>query len=115
MEMLDPETGRVVARVPIGSGVDANAFDPGTKLAFSSNGDGTVTIAREDAPDKLTVVQNLATEPRMRTMALDLKTHRIFLASAKFEAQPEAAAGAPRQRPKMIPGSFKIMVYGTEK
>jgi len=115
MEMLDPETGRVVARVPIGSGVDANAFDPATKLAFSSNGDGTVTIAHEDAPDKLTVVQNLATEPRMRTMALDLKTHRIFLASAKFEAQPEAAAGAPRQRPKMIPGSFKIMVYGTEK
>ena len=48
-------------------------------------------------------------------MALDLKTHRIFLASAKFEAQPEAAAGAARQRPKMIPGSFKIMVYGTEK
>ena len=111
MEMIDTKTGKVVGSVPIGSGVDANAFDPGTQLAFSSNGDGTVTIAHEDGPDKFTVVQNLATEPRMRTMAIDLKTHRIFLAAAKFEPQPEGA----RQRPKMIPGSFKIMVYGTEK
>jgi YVTN family beta-propeller protein len=111
MEMIDTKTGKVAGSVPIGSGVDANAFDPGTQLAFSSNGDGTVTIAHEDGPDKLTVVQNLATEPRMRTMAIDLKTHRIFLAAAKFEPQPEGA----RQRPKMIAGSFKIMVYGTEK
>jgi YVTN family beta-propeller protein len=111
MEMIDTTNGKVVASVPIGSGVDANAFDPGTQLAFSSNGDGTVTIAHEDSPDKLTVVQNLKTEPRMRTMTIDTKTHRIFLASAKFEAQPEGS----RQRPKMIPGSFKIMVYGMEK
>jgi YVTN family beta-propeller protein len=111
MEMIDTKTGKVVGSVPIGSGVDANAFDPGTQLAFSSNGDGTVTIAHEDGPDKLTVVQNLTTEPRMRTMTIDSKTHRIFLAAAKFEPLPEGA----RQRPKMIPGSFKIMVYGTEK
>jgi len=111
MEMIDTESGKVVASVPIGTGVDANAFDPGTQLAFSSNGDSTVTIAHEDGPDKLTVVQTLATEPRMRTMALDLKTHHIYLASAKFEA----AADGARQRPKMIPGSFKIMVYGMEK
>ena len=111
MEMIDTKTGKVVGSVPIGSGVDANAFDPGTQLAFSSNGDGTVTIAHEDGPDKLTVVQNLATEPRMRTMAIDLKTHRVFLAAAKFEPQAEGA----RQRPKMIPGSFKIMVYGMDK
>lgn len=114
MEMIDSDTGKVVATVPIGTGVDANAFDPGTQLAFSSNGDGTVTIAHEDSPDKLTVVQTLATGPRMRTMALDTKTHRIFLAAAKFEAQAERTAGG-RQRPKMIPGTFKIMVYGMEK
>jgi YVTN family beta-propeller protein len=114
MEMIDTESGKVVASVPIGSGVDANAFDPGTQFAFSSNGDGTVTIAHEDGPDKLTVVQNLATGPRMRTMALDLKTHRIFLAAAKFEA-PSGQAGGARQRPKIIPGTFKIMVYGMEK
>jgi DNA-binding beta-propeller fold protein YncE len=114
MVMLDSTTGKVVASVPIGQGVDANAFDPGTQLAFSSCGDGTVTIAREESPDKLTVVQTLTTEPRARTLTLDPKTHRIYLASAKFEAAPEPAAGAPRQRPKMVPGSFKILVYGME-
>lgn len=114
MEMIDTDSGKVVATVPIGTGVDANAFDPGTQLAFSSNGDGTVTIAHEDGPDKLTVVQTLATGPRMRTMALDLKSHRIYLAAAKFEAQSEQSGGG-RQRPKMIPGTMKIMVYGMEK
>jgi len=112
MVMMDSTSGRVVASVPIGQGVDANAFDPGTQLAFSSCGDGTVTIAHEDAPDKLTVVQTLKTERGAKTMTLDPKTHKIYLASAKFEAQPEQAPGSPRQRPKMVPGSFKILVYG---
>jgi DNA-binding beta-propeller fold protein YncE len=114
MVMMDSATGKVVATVPIGEGVDANAFDPGTQLAFSSNGEGTVTIAKEDSPDKLTVVQTLVTEPRARTMAVDPKTHRIYLASAKYEPVAEAAAGAPRQRPKMIAGSFKILIYGMD-
>ena len=114
MVMMDSTTGKVVASVPIGQGVDANAFDPGTGLAFSSCGDGTVTIAREETPEKLTVIQTLTTEPRARTMTIDPTTHRIYLASARFEAAPEPVAGAPRQRPKMVPGSFKILVYGME-
>ena len=114
MVMMDSTSGKVVATVPIGQGVDANAFDPGTQLAFSSCGDGTVTIAHEDAPDRLTVVQTLATERGAKTMALDPKTHRIYLASAKFEAQPEQAPGAPRQRPNVVAGSFKILVYGKQ-
>ena len=104
--------GKVVATVPIGQGVDANAYDPGTQYAFSSNGEGNVTIAHEEAPDKLTPVQSLATEKGARTMALDPTTHKIYLATAKFEPAPEQAPGAPRQRPKMIPGTFKILVYG---
>jgi hypothetical protein len=115
MVMMDSSTGKVVGTVPIGDRVDANAFDPGTQFAFSSNGDGTVTVAHEDSPDKLTVVQTLTTERGARTMALDPKTHRIYLASAKYEAQPTPAPGAARQRPKIIPGSFKILVYGMEK
>ena len=114
MVMMDSTNGTVVASVPIGEGVDANAFDPGTQLAFASCGSGTVTIAREETPDKLAVVQVLATEPRARTMALDPQTHKIYLASAKFEAQAAPVAGAPRQRPKMVPGSFKISVYCME-
>jgi DNA-binding beta-propeller fold protein YncE len=112
MVMVDSTNGKVVAEVPIGQGVDANAFDPGTQLAFASCGDGTVTIAHEDSPEKLSVVQTLKTEPRARTMALDPKTHRIYLASAKFEAPPPD--GGQRQRPRIVPGSFKILVYGTE-
>ena len=118
MVMMDSATGKVLANVPIGEGVDANAFDPKTKLAFASCGrSGTTTIAKEDG-DQLTVVQTLATAPGARTMALDESTHNIYLATAQFE-KPAAAAqptsGGRRQRPKMIPGTFKILVYGMEK
>jgi YVTN family beta-propeller protein len=109
MLMMDNMSGKVLASVPIGDGVDANAFDPGTQLAFASCGDGTTTIAREDG-DKLTVVQTLPTEKSARTMALDPATHKIYLASAKFEAPAEG-----QRRGKMVPGSFKILVYGMEK
>ena len=117
MVMMDSENGKVIASVPIGDGVDANAFDPGTQYAFASCRDGTVTIAHEDAPDKLTVVQTLATARGSRTMALDPKTHKIYLGAAKFEAPAEQPAGQPagsRVRPRMVPGSFKILVYGME-
>src|SRR5258706_12511103 len=109
MAMVDSTSGKVLATVLIGDGVDANAFDPGTKLAFASCGDGTVTIAHEDG-DKLTVVQTLTTEKGARTMALDPATHKIYLASAKVEAPAEG-----QRRGKMGPGSFKILVYGMAK
>ena len=122
MVMMDSESGKVLASVPIGEGVDGAAFDPGTQLALASCGDGTTTIAHEDG-DKLTVVQTLKTAPRARTMALDPATHKIYLPSAQFAAPTNSAAvstnqvsGAPRgQRPQMIPGTFKILVYGLEK
>jgi DNA-binding beta-propeller fold protein YncE len=112
MVMLDSETGKVVASVPIGQGVDATKFDPATKLAFCSCGDGTVTIAHEDSPDKLTVVQTLTTEPRAKTMALDPQTHKIYLASAKFGAASQQPAGGKKGRPTPTPGSFKVLVFG---
>jgi DNA-binding beta-propeller fold protein YncE len=109
MVMLDSETGKVLASVPIGDGVDGAAFDPETKLAFASCGDGTTTIAREDG-DKLTVVQTLPTEKSARTMTIDPATHKIYLPAAKFEA-PEPG----QRRGKMVPGSFKVLVYGLDK
>jgi YVTN family beta-propeller protein len=115
MVMMDSETGNVVATVPIGQGVDATKFDPGTQLAFCSCGDGTVTIAHEDSPDKLTVVQTLKTEPRARTMALDLNTHRIYLTSANFGAPSEQPSGGKKARPPVLPGTFKVLVYGMEQ
>ena len=115
MVMMDSETGKVVGSVPIGQGVDATKFDSGTMLAFCSCGDGTVTIAHEDSPDKLTVVQTIKTEPRARTMALDTKTHKIYLASAKFGAAADQPAGGKKGRPSAVPGTFKVLVYGMEK
>jgi len=123
MVMLDSTTGQVVASVPIGGGVDANSFDPATKLAFASCGDGTVTIAKEETPDKLTVVQTLKTTRGARTMTLDPQTHRIYLAAVTYEETPAAKAPdapPPEQpksrpaRPKAVPGTFRILVYGME-
>ena len=113
--MMDSTSGKVITSVPIGQGVDATAFDANTRLVFCSCGEGTATIAREETPEKLAVVQTLATERGARTMALDPKTHKIYLGSARFEPTPEQAPGALRQRPKIVPGSFKILVYGMEK
>jgi hypothetical protein len=106
MVMMDSANGHVIAQVPIGDGVDANAFDAGTQLAFSSCGDGNVTIVHEDTPDKLTVVQTLASEPKARTMALDPVTHRIYLVSARFGPFADA-----KSRPQVIAGSLKILVF----
>ena len=115
MAMMDSTTGKIVATVPIGPGVDANCFDSGTQLAFAScGGDGTVTIAHLDSPDKLTVVQVLKTEPRARTMTLDPQTHRIYLASASYAAPATPPPSGQRTRPQVVPGSFKVLVYGTD-
>jgi hypothetical protein len=107
MAVVDADTGKVIATPAIGQGVDANRFDPETKYAFSSNGDGTLTVVHEDSPDKFTVVDNVPTKRSARTMALDLKTHDIFLSAADFE--PPAPG---ERRGKMKPGSFVILVVG---
>ena len=111
MTMLDTQTGKVVGTVPIGAGVDGCAFDDATQLAFASCGDGTTTIANEETPQKLTVVQTLKTEPRARTMALDPGTHRIYLPSAQFQPPPSPSPGASPARPQVVPNSLKLLVY----
>ena len=110
MLMMDSTNGRVIGDVPIGGGVDSTWFDPGTGYAFSSCSTGTVTVAHEDSPSKLTVVQTLATAVGARTMALDPATHRIYLAAATY--QEPAPGSAPNARPTLIPGSMRLMVYG---
>ena len=98
----------VVATLPVGNGIDGAAFDAGTQLAFTSNGgDGTVTVVREDTPDKFTVVQTLTTEHGARTMAVDPDSHKIYLPSAVFEPKKPGDT----KRPKMVPGTFKVLVY----
>jgi hypothetical protein len=110
MAEVDGRTGRVLRRVPIGAGVDATAFDPGTRLAYASCGDGTLTVARETPAGALEVVQSVPTQRGARTMALDLRTHRVFLVTADFGPPPAATAGHPHPRPAILPGSFRLLV-----
>jgi YVTN family beta-propeller protein len=112
MVMLDTNTGKVIANVPIGAGVDGCAFDDELQLAFASCGDGTTTIAKEEAPDKLSVVQTLKTERGARTMAIDPKTHRIYLPTAQFQPAPSPSPGASPARRAIVPNTFKLLVYG---
>jgi DNA-binding beta-propeller fold protein YncE len=108
MLMLDSSTGAVVYSVPIGEGVDSTWFDPGTKLAFTSNGEaGTVTVAREESPALLRVIQTLKTRRGARTMALDPVTHAIYLSATDYEPQ----APGSKERPKAVAGTFRVLVY----
>jgi YVTN family beta-propeller protein len=111
MVMLDTETGKVITDVPIGEGVDGCEFDESTQLAFASCGDGTTTIGKEDAPNKLTVVQVLRTQRGARTMALDSRTHRIYLPAAQFVPAPSPSPGASPGRPSIVSNTLKLLVY----
>ncbi len=113
MIVLDAGSGEVLADPPIGKGVDACAFDPGTGFAFASCGDGTLTIAQEN-PAKagdFRVVEKVKTQRGARTMALDPKTHAVYLAAADFETAPAPAPGEKPQRPKMVSGSFVVLKF----
>ena len=112
MAIVDTASGKVLATPPIGDGVDANSFDPGTGLAFSSNGEGTVTVVGETSPGKFEVVETVKTRRGARTMTVDTKTHRLYLPSAEFGPAPVATAANPHPRPAMLPGSFVILVVG---
>lgn len=112
MAIVNSDNGAVVATVPIGTGVDATRFDPGTQLAFSSNGDGTITVIHEDSPDQYTLVGNIPTERGARTMEVNPATHTLYTVTAKFMPMAPEPAGAPRRfrRPAMVPGSFHLIV-----
>jgi hypothetical protein len=107
MVVMNADRGKLMATIPIGKGVDATAFDPGTNLAFSSNGDGTLTVVHEDSPEKFSIVQNVTTKRGAGTMALDTNNHRIFLVTGDFKVYPPAGAWP---RPPIMPGSFTLLV-----
>jgi DNA-binding beta-propeller fold protein YncE len=112
MTILDTTTGKVIATVPIGENVDGNGFDAGTGLAFSSNGDGTLTVVREASPGKFEVVDTVTTQRGSRTMAIDPKSHRIYLPAAQFSRPEESTQAGTKQRPVMVKGSFEVLVVG---
>ena len=111
MAVVNADSGKVVTTLPIGRGVDATRFDAERQLAFSSNGEGTVTVIHEDSPDKYSVVQTLTTQRYARTMALDTRTHDIFVVTAEVEEGPPAKEGQRRRR-SIKPGSFTLLEAG---
>jgi DNA-binding beta-propeller fold protein YncE len=108
MAISDYQAGKVVATVPIGTGVDGAGFDAASGNAFASNADGKLTVIHQDTPDQYRVIQNLETPQGARNMGLDPTNHRVFLVSAKFGPVPAGATG--RARPPVLPGTFQLMV-----
>ncbi len=111
MAVVDYTNGKVVGTVPIGRGVDANRFDPGTGLAYASCGDGTITVAKEDSPGKFSVVQTIATQKGARTMTLDTKNHNVYTVTAEFGPPPPATAQNPHPWPKVISKTFTLLIF----
>ena len=112
MAFVDGNSGHIIGTVPIGQGVDANRFDADSGFAFASCGDGTVTVAHEDSPDKFSAVDTINTQRGARTMELDRSNHNLYLVSADFGATPAATAEHPHPRPAIVPDTFVLLIYG---
>jgi hypothetical protein len=112
MAFVDGNSGKVDGTVPIGQGVDANRFDPVTGFAFASCGDGTLTVAHEDAPGQFSPVETITTQRGARTMALDESNHNVYLVTAEFGPTPAATSDNPRPRPTTVPDTFTLLIYG---
>ena len=112
MAVVDAGSGKIVATPAIGAGADAAVYDPGLGLAFSSNGEGTLTVIHQDGPDRYTTLEQVPTKRGTRTMALDEKTHRLYLPTADFSPAPAPTPETPRPRPIVVAGTFQLLVVG---
>jgi DNA-binding beta-propeller fold protein YncE len=112
MAIMDATTGKVLATPATGDGVDATAFDSETGLAFASAGEGILTVVREESPNKFSVAENVSTQNGARTMALDSKTHNIYLVTAQFGPPPVATPDNPHPRHTVLPDTFVVLVVG---
>ncbi|HTD41883.1 MAG TPA: hypothetical protein VK671_14745, partial [Mucilaginibacter sp.] len=111
MVVMDASNGKTVGTFPIGR-TDGLVFDPQLKIAYASNGEGTITAVKEISADKFELIENITTEPGARTIGIDLVTHHLYLPTAKFGATPAATTDNPRPRPQMVPGSFHVIEVG---
>lgn len=109
LAVTDAAAGKLLQTVAIGRGCDGVVFDAG--LVFTANGEGTVTVIRRDG-EKYAAVENVPTQKSARTIAVDPKTHELFLPAARFGPAPAATAENPRPRPAMEKGSFVLLVLG---
>lgn len=109
MAVLDANSGRLVATLPIGQGCDGVKFDPRTRNAFAANGEGTITVVHEDSPSRFTVAQTVRTQRGARTLALDERTGKVYTVTAEYGPAPAPTPERPRPRPTMVPGTFTLL------
>lgn len=112
MVVMDADNGKIVASLPIGAGVDATGFDPDSQNAFSSNGDGTVTVVHEEDPATFKVVQNVATQAGAKTLAMDEKNHHVLLVTATLQDAKDPNEEQNRQHKTVTPGTFAVLIVG---
>jgi DNA-binding beta-propeller fold protein YncE len=112
MVILKADDGKILETLPIGSGTDGAVFNPKTMEAFSSQGDGTLTIVKENSPTSFVVEQTVQTSPHAKTLTLDTRTNQIVLIHSEFTPPPPTPPGERPARGQMVPGTFSILVVG---
>ena len=112
MAIVNADSGKVITSLPIGSGTDGGGFNPNTMEAFSSNGEGTLSVIKENSPTDFVVEQTVKTMPRARKMTVDTKTNQVILIGAEFTPPPTPPPPGSYARGKMVPGSFVILEVG---
>jgi YVTN family beta-propeller protein len=110
--VMNVDTGKIVQTFPIGAGVDTNIFDAESGLLFVAVREGILHIFHEDNPDKFSMVEEVKTEFGARNMALDAKTHILFLSSADFIPAAQPTADQPNPQPTPVVGTFRLLAYG---
>jgi len=103
MIVVDAETGKVITTLPTGEKTDGAAFDPTLKCAYSSNGAGTVTVVKEVNKDSFAVLENIVTQKGAKTIAVNKKTHHLYLPTAEYDKTPGV------EKPKLIPSTFEVL------
>ena len=114
MTILDGLSGKVVATIPIGMGVDGVSYDPSLKRIYSANGEGNITIVQQDGADSYKVLESFPTQKGARTITVDTKTHHIYLPVAEYDEEPDAPKGKGHSRPPVRSGSFVILDIAPE-
>jgi len=112
LAIMNVDSGKVVQTFPIGAGVDTNIFEPSTGLLFVAAREGTLHVYHENSADKFSEVETVKTEFGARNMALDPKTHQLFIDTADFTPAAEPTTEQPHPQPTPVSGTFRLLVYG---
>lgn len=110
MVVVDYDNGKIITTLPIGDGCDGVAYDQSKNLIFSSNGEGTMTVMKQENENLYKVIETVQTQKRARTITLNKTKHLLYLPTAEFGEKPEATKENPNPRPPVKPNTFCVLV-----